>query len=208
MAVVSAAMYKAARGIPASITTQDTNIDAAIAGAVSLIESETGRKLETATHTEYFDGTGQTVIQLASPPVTSFTSLAVAVDSSTWETVESTAYRVILDRGQVVYLGGNAFRPYTYGTGVRTVANAKRYGLPSGTKNIRAIYVGGYAANSLAQGLLEPFYSVVDWVIEGRTRIRSALSDGNSGTLRVNRAAADERESLSMLMRPFRGVIY
>lgn len=204
-------MYKAARGIASGITEQDTNIGAAISGAESLIQAETGRALASATHTEYFDTRpGQTILHLSHFPVTTFTSLSWR-SGSTWTAYSASAYYAPLDEGSgtVQFLGGD----YPYGaygvlSGHPTGLRGKvRRGLPAGPKAIRAIYVAGYASDSLAVSLREPFYAVVDWVRENWGSVKSAQQDGTSGVVRVNRAAADERERLQDLMRPFQQVI-
>lgn len=208
MGVVSASMYKAARQIASGITEQDANITAAISSAEQFIEAETGRKLASDTHTEYFDiRRGQTVIHLSHWPVTTFTSLSWR-NASTWTAYSSSAYYAPTDqndRGTVQYLGTD----YPYGTrqpfSIRP--SRKGYALPEGHQTIRAVYVAGFTTDSLAVSLREPFYRVVDYVAGDFGRVWSALSDGFSGTLRTNRTAADEGEIKAELLRPFRSVV-
>jgi hypothetical protein len=120
-------VVKAALGVPDAETGRDTRIEE-IADAVSaFIDKYTGRQFVTRGVSEVLDGDGCAELQLLHAPVVGgLTSLTITrAEGQAAETILSTAYTLVADRGRLRLLYGDVF---TKGFGNVAVAYAAGYG--------------------------------------------------------------------------------
>lgn len=111
------------------------------------IEKQTGRTFTGGTFTEYLDGRDSDRIGVKSPPITSVTSVAIVNAAQTVQyTYDSTLYNFDADVGTIYLAPSTETWLYddTNGTSVwDRQANSPRF--PKGIRNIKVVYVGGYA---------------------------------------------------------------
>lgn len=104
--------------------TYDTVLDLLVSGCVAFVENQIRRKIDSATFTEYHNG-GKARYFVKNSPMTALTS--VHYNAGTQHTPNWTA----VDLENVTFEeNGTVYAP----------------GLPDGTRNIKIVYVGGYAA--------------------------------------------------------------
>jgi len=135
----------------ANITTTayDSIIGTIVSGVSTEIRRWCGRDLtsgfESATRTEKYDGNNEQTINLIEWPVSSVTSVKVYASDGTYETLDTTSYRVDATGGVLSRVDPIKARyPVTaFGT-VQATFSVQPW-FPDGFDNIEVVYTGGYA---------------------------------------------------------------
>lgn len=168
MAIITTSEYKTYAGITA--TTWDTFLGVIIPAAQAMAESVTGRKFDSATFTERYEGPiDNNTIQLRSWPVTSITSVKFYTSPTEYTTLSSDNYTVDTKTG-ILYMPGSGQSDtltYVYNAGF---LNTPDIGVsPSfqvGTFAYEVVYVAGYS--SYPADLQYAMYRLVDAMFAAR----------------------------------------
>jgi len=159
LAIITTAEYKAYAGI--SGTAQDAQLDILIPGLQAELERRTGRKFDSATYTEYVDGSDSPQISVRNYPITSVTSVQLIDRSETVVyTYDAAYYKIELDTGLISRQSGGMWGGEVsdaYPNWWQPLPSPLTYQLgpafPDGWRNIKVIYVGGYASNAMPADL-------------------------------------------------------
>ena len=153
MAIISTSEYKTYAGI--SGTTYDAQLDVLIPGLQAELERQTGRVFDTATFTEYVDGADSPVIAVQNTPLTSVTSVALIDRSETVVyTYDATGYKIEASTGLISrQCGGMWGSADMYAPLANPMVFAKSPPFPDGWRNIKIVYVGGYAGGAMPADL-------------------------------------------------------
>ncbi len=188
MALDTASAYKAFTGS----TIADSVVTSAIAAAQAAMERYCGRGdggFESATVTEYFDGTGRDHLQLTQWPITSITSVSYRTGKSSWSAIESSTYDVTT-RGRLYLLGC-----VPSWDGMDSVFS-------EGTQNWKVVYVGGYS--SLPADLVDVCRKVTTSVLASKDVDQMLASEG-TGAFTWTAASVDEQVAKwAFMLDPFR----
>lgn len=145
MAIITTAEFKTWRGI--TTTDYDTLLGVLIPGAQKNVENWTGRTFDAATFTEYHDGNGSEMLFLHNPPVNSITSIAYVDSAGTaTSTFDSTDYAFDNDTGEVRLFDAVRGVVTTDDFGLVTDSPGVYPRFVEGWRNVKVVYVGGYAA--------------------------------------------------------------
>lgn len=188
MALDTASAYKAFTGS----TIADSVVTSAIAAAQAAMERYCGRDaggFESATVTEYFDGTGRDHLQLTQWPITSITSVSYRTGKSSWSAIEASTYDVTT-RGRLYLLGC-----VPSWDGMDSVFS-------EGTQNWKVVYVGGYS--SLPADLVNVCRKITTSLLESRNA-DPALQSESVGAYSWTAGSADEQAAKwGGMLDPFR----
>lgn len=134
--IITRAEAKAFLKIPVATTSEDDTIDFLVDAANELVHTYTGRKFVSTTYTEHYDGTGASKLILKEYPVVSITS--VHSDSNRDFGADSllSADDYIIDKK----------------SGILTLWNGESH-FSSGVRNVKVVYVAGYAAGDMPYDL-------------------------------------------------------
>ena len=147
--LVSLSDYKTIANI--SGTADDARLTIILSAASTFFRRWCGRNedtgFNTATWTEFYDGTGEESIQLREWPITSITSAQLVDDAGALTTLASTDYRVNLKTGVLSMLGTTLGRKWVEAgvNGIPTTNFEPSPQWPEGIQNVKVIYVGGYS---------------------------------------------------------------
>lgn len=197
MALATATEYKTSRGISGSGF--DTRIGVAIAAAETLIREHCGRDraagFDSATWTEYLDGTGTDTLRLREWPVASITSVKYRTSSTAFgTTLDSTAYYI----DPVTDNTGELYR-----TNVSTSWDDPPGYWPSGRRNIQVVYVGGYG--TIPADLKEAVYVLVDaWYAASLRDNLNTTADVLGVLNRTLKTEAERAATLHRLLSPWK----
>jgi hypothetical protein len=184
VALVTAAAYKTSRGISGSDF--DARIAVAIGVAEQIVRDLCGRDrtagFESATWTEYLDGTGDDVLRLREWPVASVTSVKYRESSTAFgEALDTSAYYIdptADNRGELHIWGSSAQWGQTQSV------------WPAGSKNIQVVYVGGY--DTIPADLQEACFILIDsWYASS---LRDSVSSQAEVLGQINRTLKTEGE--------------
>jgi hypothetical protein len=130
--LITVASAKTYLGIAAADTTYDDIIEDMILAVGDIFDNELNRKLQSATYTVYMDGTGTQSIFVPSYPITSITSINIDADRvfGSGTLVSSSDYVFYETTGEIRMFKSEYPVRYNY--------------FPSGSQNIKVVYVGGY----------------------------------------------------------------
>ena len=134
MALFTSAEFKSHEGI--STTDHDTFITALIARTGDFVNKYLGRKVESASYTEFYDGSGTGTLQLANSPVTAVTSVHIDQerDFGSAALVSSSNYVIYQNEGWLRWIPE-----------VTTGFTAAGH-FPVGVQNVKVIYTGGFSS--------------------------------------------------------------
>lgn len=204
MALGSVANYKTYAGITGS--GYDTVLTALLAEAEAILRRACGRNMtdgfESASRTEYYDGTGSESFSLVEWPVTSITSIAYLADDGTESTVTSAAYRLDGGRGFVYMLGAQRGRfvgavPYTAQPGFSVNPRWE-----PGYQNIKVVYTGGYS--TIPKDIEYAVYRLIDVAFASRGSAGNIQSESIGAYSRTMADAAEIDARFLRLIAPFR----
>jgi len=132
-------VVKAALGVPAAETGRDLRIEEIADAMSAYIERYTGRQFVTRAVSEILDGDGCPLLELLHAPVVGgVTSLTITrAEGQAPETIGSTAYTLVADRGRLRLLNGDVF---TRGFGNVAVTYQAGYGAQGVSTIPRDIY--------------------------------------------------------------------
>lgn len=187
MPILDATEYKTRRGITG--TDYDTILAIYVEQATEEIESLCGRTsggFEGDTFTEKFDGDGTPVLKVSNGPISSISSIKFG--NSTQTTVDSGSY-VFKDRTIMFVRGG--YQTWD-GSGVVT---------PCGYQNVEVVYTTASAVNDHLQQVAA---QLIDHYLDSRGRDFGKLTEVKGNTTITVRSAADFREKLLDMLRPWR----
>ena len=130
--LISLTDAKAYLNIAATDTTFDDIIEDMINACGAMFDNELNRKLESATHTLYIDGSGMKSIFVPAYPISSITSIYIDADRNFGSDtlVSSGDYVFYADTGEIAMFKSEYPVRYNY--------------FPEGKQNIKVTYVGGY----------------------------------------------------------------
>lgn len=206
MAIATTAEYKTYAGI--SGTAQDAQLNVLLPAIQADIEQYTGRLFDTATFTEYLDGTGTAELMVKNPPIASITSIKIfRTVNDTPTAVDSTLYTFNGDDSGIIKYQPSSFArraPYTFrdtdGAVFTTEPN-----WPEGFRNIQVVYVGGYgsspAAATMPLDLKLNFYKMVSIELEQIGKDITLTSE-DLGSYRYQR---NNPEALAQIMKDLFG---
>ena len=172
--LTSLTTYKTRAGI--AVSTHDDELTILLAEAESIIQKYIGRILEdTGTdRTEYYNGTGQNVIQVNAYPITSITSLGylsgVSASVPTYTNFTSSDYYFNSSTGEVVRFVGTGFYYFQ-----EEISN-KFVTFYEGIKNIRIVYRGGYTSSTVPNDLASAIYDLTGILMQGRDGTKRTAS--------------------------------
>jgi len=161
LAIITTTEYKTYAGISGS--TYDAQLDVLIPALQDELERLTGRLFDTGTYTEYVDGSDSPTVSVNNYPVTSVTSVQLIDRAETVQyTYEATGYKIEASSGLISRQTGGM-----WGTGgcdswwaplpyPMTFNRAPVF--PDGWRNIKIVYVGGYASNAMPAALKKLMY--------------------------------------------------
>ena len=164
MALVTRANYKTRAGI--AVTTFDSVIDLLIAEAEQKIANYCDRVLEDAGSdiTEYYDGTGSEVLYLNAYPVASVTSVSylssVSSGVPSYTVYAGTDYYFNPNTGELIRY---ASEDYAFGDSDTPFAC-----WPSGHKNLKVVYQGGYTSSTVPGDLSSTIYDLIAMLLAAR----------------------------------------
>ncbi len=166
MAVTTSAEYKLHANISGS--GEDTRITHWLAVAVGLVQAVTGRVFDTATFTEYHNGSGTGIIQLLNYPVTSITSVKpYGPDSVAGDALASTTYKCDLVTGEL-RLTPEAFGYWSYSDLHEPVDTGAAWTLNDGGtfdnefRSVQVVYVAGFADTACTYDIKLAVWQVMD----------------------------------------------
>lgn len=203
MALTTTAAYKTHAGISGS------GLDSVLAQALSMAEATLrrmcGRDLsngfESASRTEYVDGTDSDTVQLAEWPVTTMTSVHIVDDDGGLE--EITDYRVNTKTGVLTYLGAVRGRGVAMTPGI---VDSVRFGVapcwPSGTQNVKVVYTGGYS--SIPGDIVYAVHRLMDFAMAARGKGAGFQSESIGGYSYSMQAAGESDAAVSSIVYAFR----
>lgn len=172
--------------------------DYAIAGYCDRASSTTGAELfSSQSNDDYYDGNGESILQLDSYPVTAVSSVTlIGVDGSVLDTLTSGSdYTIESATGRLKWIGSDATLTtgdfgWDSGSPRGPATYRTKVGWPAGFKNIRVQYTAGYA--TIPYDLRSAATSIVVDMYLNRRRNLQASSVNLSGISSVNFADSGE----------------
>jgi hypothetical protein len=193
VAFITAAAYKTSRGIAG--TDHDTRIGVYVDAVQAFVRDYCGRDpaagFESATWTEYLDGTGTDVLLLREWPVASITSVKFRTSSTAFDDAEpASAYYIDPE-------GTNKGQLYRTG-GLDVWSHRDHYGLvwPKGRRNVQVVYVGGYSTTP--GDLAEACYTLIDAMYS--TSLRDVVN-AQTATLGIQNMMAKTEDERAATVR-------
>lgn len=214
VSLVTRAEAKEWLNIASATTTYDDFIDKCILRASEAAERYCNRSFNTGTYTEKHNGDDSQFLIVKNPPITSITSIAVVVDSTS-TTINSTSYTFDAQSGIISFVNGADIRVPPYWTGDRSDCRrfAEYPNWPKAFQNITIVYVGGYA--TIPDDLKQAGLYMISDLYGQRGRDTSVVSE-QLGRYSYQRSAmtADQlvagvvSPTIAALLRPFRREVW
>lgn len=203
MAITDLATYKVHARL--SVSTFDTEIEAAIDAAEEAFKRYTGQSFEAATYTEIHSPNGGRVVTVNSTPITSITSLQeIDASDNVSHTYAESSYTVDLDAG-VIRIATSAYN-------ARIVADANGphrqdvVGPPSGfgylPSRVKVVYVGGQA--TVDPDIVRAVNRLVDLYLAENGRDPALQSKALGSANYTLKSGADYADARAQIMNPFR----
>lgn len=204
MALGSVSSYKTYAGVSGS--GDDTLLAALLAQAEATMRRLCDRSLtngfESASRTEYYDGTDAENIQLKEWPVTTISSVQYVEDDGSLTDVASTFYRANLNTG-TLYAVGSVTGRFALDDGSSVFTNFKPFPRwERGKQNIKVVYTGGYG--TVPKDLEYAVYRLMDSVYAGRGSDPSKQSESIGDYSYTMQAAADRDTLVNSIVASFR----
>lgn len=208
MAIVTAAEYKAWRGITGS--DYDTLIGTLADIATRKIERLTGRtaggfESESSPYTEQVDGTGTQILRVSND-ISTITSIKVGKPGAYDTTIEASGY-TFRDRS-IMRLPHGSGRTYAVDDfGAAVYGGSRDPSWAEGYSNYEVIYTGGSAVGDIDDDLKHAAYVLIDSYMDSRGRDigKGAEAVGNANATYAT--PADVLERVMQLVRPWRDPI-
>ena len=191
-------------------------IDQLITDGSAEIERYCGRTFNTATFTEYYDGTATPYLLLKQAPVTSITSVSFIDADGNATAYESNQYKYESSTGKLDLIGNlwggigggwtGASPNYSWGnlSGYMGPAYNRDFGtaFPAGFQNIKVVYVAGYS--SIPSDLQRAATTYVVGLYLNRRANLALASDAGAGRKMDQRSPAEQWEHMTQLLNPWK----